>query len=330
MVKLRSKRKSKKILIISSTHCEITTEKVIDWLIHFNNKFYRINGEEFHPDFSNEVLIHIDSRKCRINKRDLYKENFYSWWVRRIGNSITNLDSIENYHVLEYYKNNLLSLKCFVFNNVRVTNDKITNLFQIHVNKLYVLKIARKLKIRVPEYLITNIKQSIVDFYFTKKEKVVIKDINLPYFEKNKQEEFSSYTKLVDITLLNKLPQFFPPTFFQEYIEKEYEIRSFYLNGKFYSMAIMSQKDEQTKIDFRRYNLENPNRTVPYQLPTQYEIKLKKLMDTLHLNTGSLDIIKGKDGKYYFLEVNPVGQFGMVSYPCNYKLEKEIALLLSK
>jgi hypothetical protein len=26
-----------------------------------------------------------------------------------------------------------------------------------------------------------------------------------------------------------------------------------------------------------------------------------------------------------FLEINPVGQFGMVSHPCNYYLEKRIA-----
>ena len=29
-----------------------------------------------------------------------------------------------------------------------------------------------------------------------------------------------------------------------------------------------------------------------------------------------------------FLEVNPVGQFGMVSLPCNYQLEKRIAQYL--
>ena len=35
-------------------------------------------------------------------------------------------------------------------------------------------------------------------------------------------------------------------------------------------------------------------------------------MNVLKLNTGSLDFIKAKDGNYYFLEINPTGQFGMM------------------
>jgi hypothetical protein len=35
-----------------------------------------------------------------------------------------------------------------------------------------------------------------------------------------------------------------------------------------------------------------------------------------------------KKGEYVFLEVNPIGQFGMVSAPCNYNLEKKIAQYL--
>lgn len=32
-----------------------------------------------------------------------------------------------------------------------------------------------------------------------------------------------------------------------------------------------------------------------------------------------------RGNNFYFLEINPVGQFGMVSGPCNYKIEKLIA-----
>jgi glutathione synthase/RimK-type ligase-like ATP-grasp enzyme len=52
-------------------------------------------------------------------------------------------------------------------------------------------------------------------------------------------------------------------------------------------------------------------------------------MDKLNLLTGSLDILKDKNGKYYFLEVNPIGQFGMVSKPCNYYIEEQIAEFLT-
>lgn len=58
----------------------------------------------------------------------------------------------------------------------------------------------------------------------------------------------------------------------QEKLEKKYELRIFYLNGKMYPMAIFSQKDNQTQLDFRNYNWEKPNRMEPCKL----NVDLKK------------------------------------------------------
>ena len=115
--------------------------------------------------------------------------------------------------------------------------------------------------------------------------------------------------------------------FFQEKIDKDFEIRSFYLDGKLWSTAIISQNDEQTKIDYRKYNSNIPNRNVSYKLPNEIEEKADKLMKLLDLNCGSIDFIKSGD-KFYFLEINPTGQFLGLSITCNYNLDKEIASYL--
>ena len=112
-------------------------------------------------------------------------------------------------------------------------------------------------------------------------------------------------------------------------MEKAFELRIFYLRGKFYSTAIFSQNDEQTKVDFRNYNDDKPNRVIPFNIPKKLKIKLNKLMRKLKLDSGSIDIIVTNKGEYVFLEVNPVGQFTQVSSPCNYYLEKEIAEIIS-
>ncbi|WP_228414336.1 hypothetical protein [Chryseobacterium sp. CH21] len=112
--------------------------------------------------------------------------------------------------------------------------------------------------------------------------------------------------------------------FFQEKIEKDFEIRTFYLNGHCWSMAIFSQNDEQTKTDFRKYNKKKPNRNVPYLLPKHIEDKIELLMKSLDINCGSLDFIKAGE-KYYFLEINPIGQFSSLSRTCNYALEQKLA-----
>ena len=91
-------------------------------------------------------------------------------------------------------------------------------------------------------------------------------------------------------------------------------------------MVIYSQNNKNTEADFRNYDLVRPNRTVPYQLPEEIELGLDALMKELNFNTGSIDLILTAKGEYIFLEINPEGQFGMVSHPCNYYLEREMAL----
>ena len=95
-------------------------------------------------------------------------------------------------------------------------------------------------------------------------------------------------------------------------------------------MAIFSSKNIKTQVDFRQYDDKLPNRNVPYKLKNTEISRIKKFMKMAKLETGSLDIICSTDNSMYFLEVNPLGQFGMVSGPCNYYIEKEIAERLIK
>ena len=99
----------------------------------------------------------------------------------------------------------------------------------------------------------------------------------------------------------------FYPSLFQNLIEKKFEIRTFFLLDRFYSMAIFSQQKESTSIDFRNYDVKNPNRYVPFSIPKSIESKLKLFMKKLDLKTGSIDLIVTPNDEYVFLEVNPVG-----------------------
>ena len=48
-------------------------------------------------------------------------------------------------------------------------------------------------------------------------------------------------------------------------------------------MAIFSQSNEQTKVDFRKYDEEKPNKCEPFQLPKTIEENLKKVFKELNL-----------------------------------------------
>ena len=59
-----------------------------------------------------------------------------------------------------------------------------------------------------------------------------------------------------------------------------------------------------------------------FKLPKYIEIEMIKILNKLELNCCSIDFVIDKKNILYFLEINPIGQFGFVSKRCNYNLEK--------
>lgn len=117
----------------------------------------------------------------------------------------------------------------------------------------------------------------------------------------------------------------FYPSLIQKYIDKLFEVRSFVLNDRIFSMAIFSQKQTDANHDYRK-GYSNV-RTCSIKLPKEIEIKIIKLLNELKLRSGSIDLIYSKSKEFYFLEVNPSGQFNFLSEACNYNIENEIVKL---
>ena len=184
------------------------------------------------------------------------------------------------------------------------------------------LDIAQSIGLRVPTSIVTN-DDNILRNNFSSIQRLINKGIKNPGFETPKGLLVGAGT-LEHMIDKNKEPYFY--SFFQPLIDKKYELRVFIFDGKCYSAAIMSQSKERT-IDFRDYNDTDsfPHRIIPYNLPKDYSDKLILLCQKLNLDSCSADIIVDENGEYYFLEVNPVGQFGFISGSCNYNLEMIIA-----
>lgn len=320
------------ILIYSEDPDEATTE-VIDWLNHFKVNFKRINTNYVFSPIHTELSYNISNT----NKSDV---DITSIWYRRPGTGIdipikigkNHLTSKNFYPLISRLNHSIFTesklVLDFLLSNV---NDirQLGNLDRSEVNKYTLFKIAQRYQIDIPETIITNSKKDLLEFYNLHDKKIVIKLHDMILCSGTEQyKHYATYTEKVENLFLNKLSDYFHVSVFQELLDKEFEIRSFYLDGEFYSMAMFTQINPQTSIDFRRYNRKKMNRRVPYKLPKEIEIKLHNLMKEINLNTGSLDIVKTKSGKFVFLEVNPIGQFGFVEYSCNYYLYKKIAKYL--
>ena len=139
---------------------------------------------------------------------------------------------------------------------------------------------------------------------------------NQSYISKHLSNCFSLYRNHIPyITYTCRVKQDDKESFFvsliQEEMRKELEIRVFYINSQCFSIAIMSQNNKKTELDYRNYDYENPNREEVFALPIHIQNKIRKFMKIRKLETGSLDFILTPEGKYVFLEVNPCGQYDL-------------------
>jgi ATP-GRASP peptide maturase of grasp-with-spasm system len=321
------------MIVILSYDNEITTDAVISWLISFNVPFIRLNRK-------NKITIkdlvisnsEIDFTLSLKNGRELKYSEITSFWYRRDNFNIEEYLTIKDLEydnlkdqISGFLKDELLATKELLHYLLQLKGG-VNNFFTNFTNKAINLLKAIEVGLIVPTTYITSNKQSLSNYKLSNNlvSKILSQGCNI----RNLDETLESLTVEISDQDVNLVSDTFFPTLFQKMIIKKFELRVFYLAGDFYSSAIFSQNNEKTKLDFRNYDAENPNRIVPFNLPISIKDKLRKLMKILDMNCGSIDIIYTIDDKYVFLEANPIGQFQQVSIPCNYYLEREVAIYL--
>ncbi len=310
------------ILIISQKD-DLSTTEVIRWLIAFNKNYIRLNEE------STMVIDRLTANDFRfsIHSKSYKYTDIESVWYRRGELNFKLSLGIEDANIDLYNEKEHTHLKAYIHNLFK--SKRLLNDFNIYeINKLEVLRYCHLNTINAPSFLVTQSKEEALSFFKTHQENIITKALKYPFLAREKKSLFASYTFKPSKENMTSLPQRFVPTFFQQYIEKRYEIRTFYLNERCYSMVIFSQNNPKTRIDFRHYDDNKPNRLSPYKLPSEYESKINKMMKSFGLNSASIDIVRSIENEYFLLEINPIGQFKMTSHPCNYDLEMKIAKYL--
>lgn len=328
----------KTVLIISAPFDQ-STNFVMDWINYFGHRSIRVNGNDFFKEeitFSQELSNNnnrtvINSSGLKIDSKYIYSVWFRKDCTFRIESNVEEIkDLTQKNETLLHLKSEYSRGKRTFFSCLSQKKNLGSRIVS-QPSKIDMLLNAKEVGIDIPDTIITN-KKKHLEMFLLEHDRVITKPIGeIATFSRkiqNKETYGTLYTELIDSDSLPEIPHNFFPSLFQEALDKEIEIRTFYLNGKCYSMAIFSQLDKQTNIDFRMYNKEKNNRCVPYKLSDLIEKKIYNLMALLDLKTGSVDLIKTKDGRTVFLEVNPWGQYGMTSHPCNYFLDEQLAKYL--
>ena len=318
---------SKCILIISNKG-DVTTDLVVKRLYQLDIPFKRFNTEEFPQNIRCSIELNNNYNKISISneKWELNSNNIKSIWYRR-----PKLPEFSNVSFSPVEFNFAIrESNSFILNLWAILNDKhwVNNPFNLYLaeRKAFQLKIADESGFNIPNTIITNDYILASQFIKSNNGSVVAKPISHGGFGSN--NEYAIYTTDLENTdyILSENAVKNSPFILQEKIKKEYDVRVSVFGAKIFAHKIISAK-QSDEIDWR---VLKPNE-ISYELidmPSELKNNIYQFMNTLHLEYGALDFVVDKDGKWYFIEINPNGQFAWLEIANGDKLVDSLIELL--
>ena len=174
---------------------------------------------------------------------------------------------------------------------------------------------ARRMGFEVPRTLVSNEPRRVRDFWDLCKGNVVFKPLSAAKLNHGPEASTTpartappAGTTPVTEDMLPLLESVrIVPAAFQEYVAKRHELRVTVIGDAVFAAEIHSQEHPATRIDWR-----HSAAPIPYHaadLPEEIADRCLRFVKSYGLNFGAIDIIVTSDGRYVFLENNPVGQF---------------------
>ncbi len=279
-----------KILIVTSSY-DLTVDYIIDKFRNYA-EFFRFNTDllsEYSVDITEDGWL-IQSDQWSINQIQLH-----SIYYRKP--SFPNISEYDAKFHKMIQKDILTLIQGLIeaFNGTCLSKPSI--LYKAE-NKIYQLSVAKEVGFKLPKTLISN--SSITAKKFCDNISSIVKPLSVGrIYYKNK-------LGIIQTNLVNDSYTFsnleLSPAYFQEYVSKDYEVRVTIIDNNVFAAKI----ETNDKIDWRKYGSQNSYSLI--KLPIEIEEGCLLMLNKLNLKFGAFDFIVNDD-KYYFLEVNPNGQW---------------------
>ncbi|MDQ0214938.1 glutathione synthase/RimK-type ligase-like ATP-grasp enzyme [Oikeobacillus pervagus] len=317
-----------RVLIITNKD-DVTVDFVVKELQKRNLAYYRLNTE----DIPNKVNISFDFDNNRFEILDKVKKqrysllNFNSVYYRRP--QLNNFDFIEK--LSNYEINYLKSELNFILEGIyKLLEDKywLNNVYRIREaeNKIYQLQLAKEVGFCIPNSLISNQYNILVNFYEKNDNNCIIKPIKSGYMLNDKGSKAIFTTKVEENIFNNPVRVESFPLYLQRNIPKKFDIRVTVIGERVFAAEIHSQINEDSSIDWRRGL--KPLEHYEHILPIEIKRKCIELTHKLKLNYSAIDLIYTGEDEYIFLEINPNGQWAWIEKRLHFPLSREIVNLL--
>ena len=300
--------------LIISTSIDYSTDLVCVELYERKKKYLRLNRDQFGEY---EIIFSLQDREMSVKMED----HFYT--VK--NNSLKGiffrapvfLRSHKKYNIQEQLYRSQWSAfirNLVVFENAKWINHPVKT--YCAENKLYQLQCAQNVGLLTPKTFVGNaLPQEI-----SSAQKYIVKSLDTALFYDDSQEYFT-YSSVVGGDELFDSSLKDAPVILQEFLEDKRDIRVTVIGNKLYPIGITKNGDN-IYGDWRK-NSKEDLQYKPEILPDDISSRIIKMMNNLELSFGGVDLAFS-NGKYYFIEVNPTGEWSWLSQYCSMPLEKAI------
>ena len=315
---------SSKVLVITSKE-DVTVDFVITKLKERNIDYYRFNTEDIgsciNVCFDGENYSLRDNRK----DKDINFSSFTSVYFRRpkLPMPLADLTMGEQ----QFY---LTEISTYLEGLYRSLSDKywLNSVFDIRIleNKPYQLSLAKELNLSVPSLSITNDYSKSLEF--SKKNKnCIFKPLKSGLINESIDGGKVLFTTRVDTYFIDNIESHRGmPLYLQEEIEKDSDIRVTIVGSRVFSAKISSQDSKVSKVDWRKSESMLSHNSI--EIPKEIEKKCLLLCAKFNLDFAAIDFVLDKQGQFWFLEINPNGQWAWIESLLSYPISDEIASLL--
>lgn len=121
------------------------------------------------------------------------------------------------------------------------------------------------------------------------------------------------------------------PAIFQEAVDVDCDLRITVVGDEAFPATVKAEVEKDLKIGVRDWRIGNNVGNLLVEacdIPDDIKQKCLSLVKNFGLKFGAIDMIRDKQGNYWFIEINPNGQWGFVEAETGQPIGRAIARLL--
>jgi hypothetical protein len=184
------------------------------------------------------------------------------------------------------------------------------------------LRLANSVGLAIPDTVFTNCQEQLHNFRNKHSKGVVVKAIYSPLIEDENSFIFTHLLTENDVPLSDEMR--LSPLICQEALLPKIDIRATIVGEHVYAATLTAAPADQ--VDWRM--LAHEGNWEPLKLPNEISQALIRLCQKMRLKFAGIDLIL-HSGTYYFIEVNPNGEWGWLQTQAKLPIAAAIAKLLA-